>query len=99
MPFSGLAGFIYVSSFLSMVIAVERCFCVLNPFKAQGILRSRTMAIIIVVVAVIIVGVHFILAAQWRIICIFNPISGASKEIVFNSQFYFNNTSELARPL
>ena len=99
MPFSGLAGFIYVSSFLSMVIAVERCFCVLNPFKAQGVLQSRTMAIIIVVVAVIIVGVHFSLAAQWRIICVFDPISGTMQDIVFISQFYPNNKSELAHPL
>ena len=89
---SGLAGFIYVSSFLSMVIAVERCFCVISPFRSQGILHSRTMAIIIVIATVVIVGGHFIVAAQWRVVCIFDPISGTSLDAVFNSHFYFSNT-------
>ena len=75
-----------------MVIAVERCFCVISPFRSQGILHSRTMAIIIVVATVVIVGGHFIVAAQWRVVCIFDPISGTSLDAVFNSQFYFSNT-------
>ncbi|KAL8576956.1 hypothetical protein ACOMHN_024232 [Nucella lapillus] len=42
-------GFMYSSGCLTMIIAVERCVCVVLPMKAATIMRTRTMAILIVV--------------------------------------------------
>ncbi|KAL8576953.1 hypothetical protein ACOMHN_024229 [Nucella lapillus] len=42
-------GFLYSSGCLTMIIAVERCVCVVLPMKAATIMKTRTMAILIVV--------------------------------------------------
>ena len=47
--FTGLfRGFLYTSGLLTMVIAVERCVCVTLPLKAATLVKTRTIAVIIV---------------------------------------------------
>ena len=47
--FTGLfRGFLYSSGCLTMVIAVERCVCVTLPLKAATLVKTRTIAVIIV---------------------------------------------------
>ncbi|PVD25888.1 hypothetical protein C0Q70_13552 [Pomacea canaliculata] len=52
----GLTGFVFASQFLSCVIACERCFCVVSPFKAQKYLKTSTMAAIVLLSCCVIVG-------------------------------------------
>ena len=47
--FTGLfRGFLYTSGLLTMVIAVERCVCVSLPLKAATLVKTQTIAVIIV---------------------------------------------------
>nr|KAG5686920.1 hypothetical protein BaRGS_020729 [Batillaria attramentaria] len=40
-------GFYYSSGCLTMIVAVERCICVALPFKAQSLVRTKTMGLVI----------------------------------------------------
>ncbi|KAK7486142.1 hypothetical protein BaRGS_00022608 [Batillaria attramentaria] len=86
-----LAGFIYVSSFMSTVIACERWACVVSPIKAKTIISTKTMGVIIFCAHVIILGAHFIIAAKWRIVCLFDPETGLTLDAISSSQFFREN--------
>ena len=86
----GFFGFSWVSEVLSTIIASERCLCVLSPLLSQTLLRTRTMAVIIVVVFVVVVGFYFVMATRYRIACIFVPATGTTWAIV-QSEFYRNH--------
>ncbi|PVD25882.1 hypothetical protein C0Q70_13546 [Pomacea canaliculata] len=72
----GLTGFLWVSQFLTCVIACERCFCVFSPLKAQKYLKTSTMAWVILVTSVFLVG-GIALTAGYKLIfiCVFDPIT------------------------
>ena len=56
--FTGLfRGFLYTSGLLTMLIAVERCVCVTLPLKAATLVKTRTIAVIIVSIVLAIQGV------------------------------------------
>ena len=71
----GFFGFSFVSQILSAIIASERCLCVLSPLRSQTLLQTRTMAAIIVVVYLVVVGFYFVMALRYRIECVFDPAS------------------------
>ncbi|PVD19265.1 hypothetical protein C0Q70_19751 [Pomacea canaliculata] len=69
-----LAGAVWASQFLSAVIASERCFCVVSPFHAKRLLKTSTMAAIIVVCSVILIGgMMTVLVSKFTIGCWFDP--------------------------
>ena len=55
-------GFLYSSGCLTMLLAVERCLCVALPTKAATLIRTRTMACIIVGIVV-----------SLQLLCIIHP--------------------------
>ena len=83
----GFFGFSWVSEVLSAIIASERCLCVLSPLRFQTLLRTRTMAVIIVVVFLVVVGFYFVMATRYRIACVFVPPAGTTWSFV-PSEFY-----------
>ena len=54
----GFMGFSFVSQVLSAIIASERCLCVLCPLRFQTLLQTRTMAVIIAALYLVIVGFY-----------------------------------------
>ena len=53
--FSGVrAAFMSISSCTTVVIAVERCLCVLFPLKAQTLMSTRTMAILLLTITLLL---------------------------------------------
>ena len=72
----GFMGFPFVSQVLSAIIASERCLCVLCPLRFQTLLQTRTMAVIIVGVYLVVVGPYFVVTLRYRIACVFDPSSG-----------------------
>ena len=81
-------GFAWVSQIMSAIIASERCLCVLSPFRFQTLLRTRTMAVIIVVVFLVVVGFYFVMATRYRIACVFVPPAGTTFYAGVASEFY-----------
>ncbi|XP_076464819.1 uncharacterized protein LOC143296674 [Babylonia areolata] len=81
-------GFGYASLVLYAIIACERCLCVINPLKFQTLLRTKTMAVIIIVVYVLVVGLHFIVSFRISIGCMYDPVSGNAFNTPVIGAFY-----------
>ena len=87
----GFYGFNWASGFMTMVIACERCFCVLSPLRSQHVLKTKTMLIIILVSFVVIVGGVFVIVLRWSITCVFNPRTNSTSPELYPSKFYLLN--------
>ena len=85
---SGFYGFSWVSQILSAIIATERCLCVLSPLQFQALLQTRTMAVIITAVYLVVVGMYFIVATRYRIGCVFYPFSNTVQYTLVAGEFY-----------
>ena len=84
----GFFGFSWVSQILSAIIASERCLCVLSPLRFQTLLQTRTMAVIITAVYLVVVGVYFVVATRYRIACVFDPSSNTAQYTTVAGEFY-----------
>ncbi|XP_076464817.1 formyl peptide receptor-related sequence 6-like [Babylonia areolata] len=84
----GLFGFNYISYILSAIIATERCLCILNPLKFQTLLRTKTMAIIITVAYILILGLCFITTFRYRVGCVYDPAINTIIKTGVSGTFY-----------
>ncbi|XP_076442682.1 uncharacterized protein LOC143281363 [Babylonia areolata] len=90
--FLALTGFIRVSMFLSAVIAAERCFCVVSPLRAQRMLSTRTLAIAIASVSLILVtGLAVITGTKRTEVCVFDPRKSSTSFRLQFTTFYKEN--------
>ena len=70
--------------FLSAVIASERCFCVVSPFKAKEVLKTSTMAVIILLVSALLLGGMLAIAGpKHTSVCVFDLTSNATWTMVY----------------
>ena len=88
-----LVAFVYISGFLSTLIAFERCLCVLIPLKAQHVMHTKTTALIIVTGHVVIYAAHYVVAMRWRVVCMFDPLTNQTVDALYSSQFYLDNAT------
>ncbi|KAK7479024.1 hypothetical protein BaRGS_00029785 [Batillaria attramentaria] len=87
-----LYGFAWASMFMSAVIASDRCFCILYPFRSKSFLSARATAAIIVTAFVVILGGYVIVLFRYDTICVYNPITNATTiEVSQTSEFYREN--------
>ncbi|KAK7104945.1 formyl peptide receptor-related sequence 6-like [Littorina saxatilis] len=89
----GLFGFTWVSQVISAIIASERCLCVLSPLSSQRLIKTRTMAVVLSSVFVVIVGLYFVVAARYRLGCVYDPGSGKSLVAAVDSEFYTQHSA------
>ena len=61
-----LYGFVYVSGFVTTLIACERWLCVSHPFTAKKLLKTKAAAIIVITSATVIVGLYYVIADKYR---------------------------------
>ena len=54
------AGFLLCSGCLTMIISVERCVCVFLPLRATSLIRTRTMAVIVITTIIVIQAISLI---------------------------------------
>ena len=87
----GFYGFTWVSQVLSAIIASERCFCILQPLRSQTVLRTSTMTAIIVAVNVLVVGLYFLVATRYYIVCAYDPIGDSMIMTAVGGEFYLRN--------
>lgn len=72
-----LNGFRLTSCCVSIIIAVERCLCVLFPLRALTLIKTRTVAIIIAVCFLLFHGLY-----------VFHPFITSVKEIKINGTIF-----------
>ena len=87
----GFYGFTWVSQILSAIIASERCLCVLRPLRFQTLLKTRTMAVIIIIINFMVMGFYFLVATRYRVACIFDTAFGTVRYTSVTSEFYRNH--------
>ena len=86
-----LFAFVYVSGFISTMIAVERYICISHPFIAKKILKTKVAGVIVTVSATVLVGGHFIVSNKYRVRCEYYPEKDITLKGYFPSQFYLDN--------
>ena len=85
--FPGIGGSAWVSQFLSTVISCERCFVVVSPFRAQKYMKTSSMATIITFVsAVLIGGMAFTDGHRFAKICLFDPVTNTTNDVISVTQ-------------
>lgn len=62
-------SFLYCSTFLTTVIAVERCLFVLFPLRASMFLSTKSMAAFLVIAVCIIGFLRLIVTAKYAVVC------------------------------
>ena len=67
----GLYGFGYGTMFLTAVISVERCICVLFPLKAQTCMATKHIAFLIAIVVLLLAFTRFAVTAMYQITCFY----------------------------
>ena len=87
----GFYGFTWVSQILSAIIASERCFCILQPLRSQTVLRTSTMTAIIVAVYVVVVGLYFLVATRYYIVCAYDSVSDSIIMTITGGEFYLRH--------
>ena len=87
----GFFGFFWVSMVMSAIIASERCFCVVSPLRSQSILSTRTMAVIIVVVFIVVTGLYFVVALRYRMVCVYDPTTDMYFKMIDGGEFYYKH--------
>lgn len=88
---SALYGFVYASGFLTMLIASERCVCVVTPFNVGLLLKTNTVYVIVCVTTVVVVTLHYIPSERYKVDCVYDPEIHAIVYKYFPSEFYLKN--------
>ena len=88
---TGFFGFTWVSQVISAIIASERCFCVVSPLRSQNVLSTRTMAVIIVSVFVIISGLFFLVVVRYQLVCVYDPVTDVYFKMIDGGEFYYKH--------
>lgn len=91
----GLYGLTYSSSFVSVIISAERCFCVLMPLRSQRMISTKSMAAFLVSGIALTFSLRFVVTAKYKIACITDACT--NKLLCHHSatEYYFRNISWL----
>ena len=87
----GFLGFSWVYLVMSAIIASERCFCVVSPLRSQTVLSTRTMAVIIVIVFIVVPGLFFVVALRYRIVCMYDPTTEMYFKMIDGGEIYYKH--------
>ncbi|PVD26181.1 hypothetical protein C0Q70_13850 [Pomacea canaliculata] len=82
--FVGPTGFLWASMFVSTIIACERCFCVVSPFKAQRYIKTSTTAVVITVATVVLVGGMCAIAGpKHKAVMVYDLATNTTKGVIY----------------
>ncbi|XP_025099587.1 probable G-protein coupled receptor frpr-1 [Pomacea canaliculata] len=88
----GFTGFSKVSQFITCVIACERFLCVFLPFKAQKYLKTSSMAAVIGVIGVFLLGGMWLIAGhKHTFTCVFDPLTNETDLASSYTSFYLDH--------
>lgn len=60
------------SMFLSTIISLERCFCILFPLHAKSLLKTKTMAVIVLIGVSFFSFLRMVVMAKYAVVCFFD---------------------------
>ena len=92
----GCTGFGYGPMFLTAVISVERCICVLFPMKAQTCMPTKHIAFLIAIVVLLLAFVRFAVTAMYQITCFYEIRTQRLSWHPNINDYYFRNRSMIS---
>ena len=92
----GLSGFGYGPMFLTAVISVERCICVLFPLKAQTCMPTKHIAFLIAIVVLLLAFARFAVTAMYQITCFYEIRTQRISWHPNINDYYFRNRSMIS---
>ncbi|KAK7501090.1 hypothetical protein BaRGS_00007575 [Batillaria attramentaria] len=84
-------GFLNLSNLLTMVISLERCACVLFPFTAKRIMKTKYMAVAVVAVCTTFFGLYSLINTQFLVVRLQDAKGDQTRWVLKVSTFYLNN--------
>ncbi|KAL8562616.1 hypothetical protein ACOMHN_045880 [Nucella lapillus] len=84
----GLRGLTWLSGFVSMVIACERCLCVVSPLRSQTVLSTRSTGFILALATVFILTGSLVNGMRWSLPCVYDPLTNTTSRRLLTSRFY-----------
>lgn len=91
----GMYGLMYGSVFLTVVLACERCLCVLLPLHAKTLLKTKTMALIIAVGVCVSTLPRLFVLARYKLVCFLDSSNLMVSYVVTYSDFYYRYKLEI----
>ena len=91
----GLYGFLYGSMFLSAIISVERCICVLFPLRAKRCISTKTIAFIAVAGVLSFGFGRFAITAIYQVTCFYEVRTQRVLWKLYVNDYYFRNKAVL----
>nr|KAG5714015.1 hypothetical protein BaRGS_020343 [Batillaria attramentaria] len=88
-------GFLNVANVLTMVIAIDRCACVLNPLHVRRAIRTRWVAGGIVVLYILILILCSLECFRFTIVSTFDPATNTTRYKSERTQFYYQHRTFL----
>ena len=85
---AGFFGLTFTSQVLSAIISSERCLCVLYPLRFQTLLKTKTMAVIVVTVYLVVMTLYFFTSTRYRVACVFDTVHNTVRYTAQTSKFY-----------
>lgn len=71
-----VTAFRVLNACFTSIIALDRCICVVFPFKAAAVMTKRTMASLILALTVIVNVLCLVYVLNWKIVSLRNPQTG-----------------------
>ncbi|XP_025104682.1 uncharacterized protein LOC112570473 [Pomacea canaliculata] len=84
-------GSAYVSGCVTMIIAVERCVCVMFPMKAATLISTKTMAIILALTFFLLQGMCSVFAFKETILVSRDPVTNGTIVSATISELYLSH--------
>ena len=91
----GLYGFLYGSMFLSAIISVERCICVLFPLRVKRCISTKTIAYIAVAGVLSLGFGRFAITAIYQVTCFYEVRTQRVLWKLYVNDYYFRNKAVL----
>ncbi|XP_076465403.1 uncharacterized protein LOC143297114 [Babylonia areolata] len=91
----GLRSLTWLSGFVSMFIACERCFCVVSPLRSQTILSTRTTGFILAFTTMFSVTGSVFQGMRFSVVCVFDPETNVTYKAMLTSKFYYRYRESL----
>ncbi|KAL8562617.1 hypothetical protein ACOMHN_045881 [Nucella lapillus] len=84
----GFRTLTWLSGFMSMVIACERCLCVVSPLRSQTVLSTRSTGFILALATVFCLTGSLVNGMRWSLPCVYDPLTNTTSRRLLTSRFY-----------
>ncbi|XP_076458588.1 uncharacterized protein LOC143292287 [Babylonia areolata] len=81
-------GFTWISGCVSMLIASERCLCVVSPLRSQTFLKTTTTAAVLSLATVLILTGSLMIGLRWSLICVWDTATNTTSIVIYTSTFF-----------